>query len=299
MNEVGGCERIGISCPSREERQRLVDLLQKQMSGSSSTVVATSPYVSCRLPYRTLTRFLASLIKTGLLTPLKLREILDGSCERQRRLILGCTLLDPLNGSGSGTSDLSRFRRRCKVECHLATGTGNLRIDKELTLGVPFLVRNWSDETASSTTTTGSASDTDARLERCASLDGAPLSYAFSDGLFHTQSLPCLNLCTNSTSQPADQNAVSHFSFDSGLADVEAIRSQSPPNHFNQTQTVELSVSPVPSSVTYRSTLYAHWWLKAKVSASAVHASSPPLPAASPGKTFTTVLRCSCTSNFY
>ena len=256
------------------------------MSGSSSTVVATSPYVSCRLPYRTLTRFLANLIKTGLLTPLKLREILDGSAERQRRLILGCTLLDPLNGCGSGTNDLSRFRRRCKVECHLSTGTGSLHINKELTLGVPFLVRNWSDESASSTTSE-SVSDADARLERCASLDGAPLSCTCSDGLFHTQSLPCLNLSNSSALQPVDQNAVSHFSFDSGLADVEAIHSQSPPAHYNQTQTVELSVSPVPFGATYRSTLYAHWWLKAKVSASAVHASSPPLPSAvSPGKQF-------------
>ena len=286
-----------MSCPSREERQRLVDLLQKQMSGSSSTVVATSPYVSCRLPYRTLTRFLANLIKTGLLTRPILREILDGRAERQRRLILGCTLLDPLNNCRA--SDLNRFRRRCKVECHLTTGIGSLRIDKEMTLGVPFLVRNWSDESVSSTTTTGSESDADARLERCASLDGAPLSCTSSDGLFHTQSLPCLNLCTNTTLQPADQNVVSHFSFDSGLADVEAICSQSSPTHCNQTQTVELSVSPVPFSATYRSTLYAHWWLKAKVSASAIHASSPPLPAASPGKIFATVLRCSCISNFY
>jgi len=43
---IGGAgERISVGCPSREERQRLVDLLQKQMSGSSSTVVATSPYM--------------------------------------------------------------------------------------------------------------------------------------------------------------------------------------------------------------------------------------------------------------
>lgn len=294
-----------MSCPSREERQRLIDLLQKQLRFPSTTVVSTTPYVSCRLPYRTLTRFLASLIKAGLLTRLILRDILDGSAECQRRLGFGCALMDAV-GSKS-TSDLSRFRRHCKVECqmtavesggpvHHSPQARSLYVEKELTLGVPFFLRSWSQ---SSSTSDSSVSDHEPhwRRHRFLSLNGSRSSSTSSDTtLFRTQSLPSVNLFASPASSDSlavhkaqgDVSTtlgawVSRFSFDSGLADVGAIqlRSQFRDAPHCQSAGVELSVS-APLTQVFRSTLYAHWWLKAKVSASAVKFPSGSSP---PGKT--------------
>ncbi len=83
---VSGSERMTISCPSREERNKLIDLLQKQLkspaaAGLTSPTSSSVPYVS-RPPFRLLTRYLARLIKTGGLTRTSLAEILDGGGKR-------------------------------------------------------------------------------------------------------------------------------------------------------------------------------------------------------------------------
>ena len=99
---VSGSEKIVVSCPSKEERFRLVELLHKQIR--NPTISSSSSAISCvsRPPFRLMARYLALLIKAGVLTRLRLREILDGgNAEHERRLILGCAFISPLASAAS------------------------------------------------------------------------------------------------------------------------------------------------------------------------------------------------------
>jgi hypothetical protein len=155
---VSGSEKIIVSCPSKEDRLRLVELLQKQIR--NPTISSSSSAVSCvsRPPFRLMTRYLALLIKAGLLTRLRLREILDGGdAEHERRLILGCAFIDP--STIIETNNLNRFLRQCRAECHLSIDQSqrsspqkrSLYIEKEFTMWVPFIVRSWNRSSESST----------------------------------------------------------------------------------------------------------------------------------------------------
>jgi len=312
---VGGSERLVISCPFREERQRLVELLQKlirsPIMSSPSANSTVLPYVSCRPPFWHLARYLARLIKTGRLTRRILRDILDGGeAERHRRLILGYAFLDHSNQ----IANPNHFRRRCHVECHLSIGpkqkldtcpspqSRSIYVEKKLTLGVPFLSSSQFDDTTTPTSSTCSSSLTSVRervVRHWSSLSWAhmggrtggsiglpsPISES-SHTLSRTQSLPLINLrCDrydnsrkSATSSGAEVEVadalghsttvgawISHFSFDSGLADVGTVTRSPSGNALSNTSPLELDLrasSPVYS--VYRSTLYAHWWRKAK-----------------------------------
>lgn len=260
-----------ISCPSREERNRLIDLLQKQLkspaaAGLTSPTSSSVPYVS-RPPFRLLTRYLARLIKTGGLTRTSLAEILDGGkAERQRKLILGCSFFqdDP---SSELTSDLSRFRRRCRVECHISTSGGSAHNEE----GAPLLILSWNNSGSTSSSYTSKQRDR-SRSPSCirgGSLDAVKYlspPTAESESLFRTQSLPPVDLFFSASScdkvdepqlavQYSSTSAgtwVSHFSFDSGLEDLES------------------GCASPPETPFYRSTLYAHWWRKAKLPSSTI-----------------------------
>lgn len=278
-----------IGCSSRDDRTRLMELLQKQIRSVTPLMPsATAPYVS-RPPFRLLTRFLTRLVKTGLLTRAILREILDGGkAERQRRLVLGCTILGhPVPAS---SNDLSRYWRQCRVECTLlpvpiessSTKTESVFVYKEITLGVPFFLHSWSQ----SSSTSSSSSSLNSRLRRerllragrsrspCGgSLDRASCASSDIPGfLSRTQSLPPVDLCFSRTERetPAEARVdepahgasaavcVSLFSFDSGLAD-EGVGTRSQSRN-------EADPGPVEGPV-FCSTLYAHWWRKLKIPA--------------------------------
>ncbi len=330
---VPGSERIVVSCPSREERVRLVELLQKQIRNPVlNTSISTIPSVS-RPPLRMMTRYLIRLIKAGLLTRLRLREILDGGkAEHERRLLLGCTLINP---TAVDTNNLSRFVRQCRVECHMSTGQSSrsspqsrsLYVEKEFTLRVPFVARCWNRSSAlsfsSSTSSTSSSSSASTSLTSSSSgssnkrvhwspqsrirrglggsLDSSSSTSSKSRFPSRSQSLPPLDLCisrslkgpsTERTEVPIHYTStsttvgawVSNFSFDSGLADVGGgvTPSQSRDATGTPSETDISITSPVSSPAVYRSTLYAHWWRKAKVSASVVLAQSPTPPVQSP-----------------
>lgn len=265
-----------ISCPSREERHKLIELLQKQIrspaaAGVASPTSSTVPYVS-RPPFRLLTRHLARLIKMGHLTRLVLTEILGGGeGECQRRLILGCALIDgrvhyPSDRTVSTTSiDLSRFRRRCVTEVHLSDAhSHSLRAEEtnsSIPTGGPFFIRSWSQSDSSSSASTQRRCRNHSDFwTRGGSLDAARCLSSCSPqpAPFRARSLPPVEI---SFLPPADPPAeqpitiqhastvigtwVSRFSFDSNLSDGEA--------------TCSSNEEPV-----YRSTLYAHWWRKAK-----------------------------------
>lgn len=270
-----------VGCCSREDRTRLLELLQKQMRSVPGLVSApAAPYVS-RPPLRLLTRYLTRLIKAGALTRAILREILDGGkVERQRRLILGCTILGhPVPVS---SNDLSRYWRQCRVECTLlpvpvdssSPKSESVFIYKELTLGVPFFLHSWSQSSSASSSSLSSSSQSSRlRRERLlragrsrspggGSLDRASRPASDIPGFIsRTQSLPPVDLCSSRAEReaPADVGAeepaappaavcTSLFSFDSGLADV--------------------GVDPGPADApVYCSTLYAHWWRKLKIPA--------------------------------
>ena len=269
---ISGQERMMVSCTSREERQRLFDLLQKQIrspTAVSSPTSASFPYVS-RPPFRLLTRYLARLIKKGQLTRRLLGEILDGGrAERERKLVLGCSLIDGIPPAGSSLAsinDLGRFRRKCRVEYHLKAGKHR---------------SHSSDKSSSATSSSNSAPCCPERIRRSSqssqvrggSLGTACLSSSSTDSsLFRTHSLPPVDLFVASVepqSQPLlcgekedEQYSasttvgawISSCSFDSGLADVGSGGTASSCN-----------ASSPSSPPTYRSTLYAHWWRKAKI----------------------------------
>lgn len=302
-----------ISCPSREERQRLVELLQKQIRSpimsSPSANSTVLPYVSCRPPFRHLARYLARLIKAGRLTRRILRDILDGGeAERHRRLILGYAFIDHSNR----IADPSHLRRRCHVECRLSIGqkqkldtcpspqSRSIYVEKKLTLGVPFHSSSQSDGTTTPTSSPCSSSLTSAgeRVARhWSSLSWAHMGAGTGDlpspfyesfhTLSRTQSLPAINLrcdrydnCRKSApssgavvevTEASEHSTtvgawISHFSFDSGLADVSRAVTRSPSrNALSNASPSELDLRPFsPVHSVYRSTLYAHWWRKAK-----------------------------------
>lgn len=262
-----------------------------------------------------MTRYIARLIKAGILTHLRLREILDGGkTENERRIILGCNLMGL--STSAGTDDLNRFRRQCRVECHLSTDSQRsspqtLYIEKGLTLGFPLGVQYWnlSSSSSSSYTSTSSSSTSSSRATK-EKLHWPPRS-RMREGLggsvdrasffsksprlpSRSQSLPALELSITSFHKaPSAERAesavqrpytsttvgawVSNFSYDSGLADVGGA---TPSQSRDATGTPsEISISSSVSPV-YRSTLYAHWWRKAKLPATVVlvRPSSPPFP---------------------
>lgn len=306
-----------MSCPSREERLRLVEILQKQIRNpviTSQAATPTVPIVS-RPPFRLMTRYIARLIKAGILTHLRLREILDGGkTEHERRIALGCNFIGL--STSTETNDLNRFRRQCRVECHLSTDSQRtspqtLYIEKGFTLGIPLGVQYWNRSSSSSSYTSTSSSSSSSSLRATKEKLNWPSRSRMREGLggsvdrasffaksprfpSRSQSLPALELSiTSSIKAPSAEGAectaqrpytsttvgawVSNFSYDSGLADVGGA---TPSQSRDATGTpsdisISSSVSPV-----YRSTLYAHWWRKAKLPAAVVLArsSSPPFP---------------------
>uniref|UniRef100_A0A0P5BWA1 Rho guanine nucleotide exchange factor n=1 Tax=Daphnia magna TaxID=35525 RepID=A0A0P5BWA1_9CRUS len=319
---VSGSERVLVSCPSKEERLRLVDLLQKQIRNPVITSPSTST-VACvsHPPFRLMTRYFALLIKAGLLTRLRLREILDGGkAEHERRLILGCTFISP--SAIAEKDNLNRFLRQCRAECRLSTGqsdrsstqTRSLYIEK-FTLGVPLVVHSWirSSIFSSSTSSTSSSPSSSPLISGAingkmnwpregfgGSLDSASLVPSKSPKFpFRSQSLPPLDLCitrynlkeasVERAEGPVQQRYtsttvdawVSNFSFDSGLADVGGATPSRSRDATDTPSERDTSDSSLTSPV-YRSTLYAHWWRKAKVSAALILAESPALPFPSP-----------------
>ena len=267
-----------------------------------------------------MTRYIVRLIKAGLLTRLRLREILDESHEHERRLLLGCTFINP---TAIDANNLNRFRRQCRAECHLSTGQSSpsspqsrsLYIEKEFTLRVPFAARCWNRSSASfvSSSTSSSSSSTSLvssysetsnqkvlwppqshiRRDFGRSLDRVSIISKSPRFPSRSQSLPPLDLCIDRflkapsaelTEGPVHYTSttvgawVSNFSFDSGLADVGG-GAGTPSQSRDATGTSsenDISISsPVSSPAVYRSSLYAHWWRKAKVSAAVVLAQSP------------------------
>lgn len=310
-----------VACSSREDRTRLIELLQKQIRNpvtNTSLVTSSLPSVS-RPPFRLLTRYFARLIKTGLLTHKQLRGILDGGeIEHKRRLTLGCAIICPLSLIETD-DDLNRFRRQCRVECQLATGrpqsqrsslqSRHLYIEKDFTLGVPFVVHCWSRSSSSCSSSSSMSTETAhskslwrprTRIRRgFGSLDClSSLSSKSPRFLSRCQSLPPpLDLCSISSkeAQPCERTEnleqrlytsttagawISNFSYDSGLADVGGVPSQSRDATGTPSEVDSSHSSPI--SPVYRSTLYAHWWRKAKVSTAVVLAQppSPPFPSA-------------------
>ena len=311
---VPGSDRIVVSCPSREERTRLVELLQRQIRSSviSPTPPATITSVS-RPPYRLMTRYFSRLIKSGRLTRPQLREILDGgTAEHQRQLLLGCTFL---GYEFTESKSLNRFRRQCRVDCQLlpcqsqpsSPQTRTLYMKKEFILRVPLGDCDQSSSlTVSSSSSSSSFPRTNERidfssrlrtpggfggsLERCSTF-----SSKSPTNPFRTQSLPALDFgilriqrepsaeqdqsqiqhpCTMSTTVDA---WVSNFSFDSGLADVGGATTSRSRDATGTSSEADISISSTAFPV-YRSTLYAHWWRKAKISPTTVLAHSPPRP---------------------
>ena len=278
--EVNGpsSERMLIGCPSSEERQRLIDLLHKQMNCEAPISLTTSsslPYVSSRLPYRALTRTLAKLIRCGRLTGAQLRDILDSLAERERRLKLGLTLLDPSWPVGNRNFDLDRFRRRCKTEVHLSFAkaqippdyvgspkAGSLLVEKELVLGIPLT----SDEDDEETVVASSRSSSLTCLERltwarelsCHSVLDFPLSSQSSWG----------RIASRSQSLPPSF----HLKGPDGSCERNELKIQvTAPAPSSSDLPPPVQCDP-PSASLYRSTLYAHWWLKARFSAATVKA---------------------------
>ena len=309
---VPGSERMVISCPSREERLRLVELLQKQIRSpiiSTPSTNSTVPYVSRRPPpFQHLARYLARLIKSGRLTRRILRDILDGGeTEHHRRMVLGCAFID----HSTLVIDLNHFIRRCRAECHLSIGreepdscpsphqSRSIYIEKEFTLGVPILMLSSSSPSTSVTSSSSSltsvrekvaklhwSSHSWAHLGVCTggSLDAPSNNSDTSHSLSRTQSLPMMDLRCMNRNDNIEQAAeikltktlghsttvgawISHFSFDSGLADVgrAVTRSSSRNALSNASPSSELDLRTSSSAQPiYRSTLYAHWWRKAK-----------------------------------
>ena len=327
---VSGSERIIVSCPSKEERLRLIELLQKQIRNPTISSSSSSA-VSCvsRPPFRLMTRYLALLIKAGLLTRLRLREILDGGkAEHERRLILGCAFISP--SANVETINLNRFLRQCRAECHLPTGqsqrsstqTRSLYIEKEFTMGVPFTVRSRSRSSASSTSSSTCTSSSSSSSSSSPLISGATnlkshwspktrTHGGFSGSLdcssflspksprfpSRSQSLPPpLDLCITRFcfKEPSAERAegpvqryyasttagawVSNVSFDSGLADVGGATSSQSRDATGTPSESDTASNSSPVAPVYRSTLYAHWWRKAKVSAAVLLAQSPTPP---------------------
>lgn len=308
-----GSERLVVSCPSRDERLRLVELLQKQIRNPviASQAATSIPSVS-RPPFRLMTRYMARLIKTGLLTHQRLREILDGGkSEHQRRVLLGCTIINP--SLSAEMNDLNRFRRQCKVECLLSADDSqtsslhsrSIHIEKELTLGIPLGARYWNRSSTSSTSSSSSSGLTNEKFHWPAqtrtregfggSVDRTSSPAKSPRFPSRSQSLPPLDFrIVSSVKAPTAEQTncpvqrpytsttvgawVSNFSYDSGLADVGGA---TPSQSRDATGTSsDISISSSVSHPVYRSTLYAHWWRKAKLSSEVVLArpSSPPFP---------------------
>lgn len=303
-----------------------MELLQKQIRNPTISSSSSSSAVSCvsRPPFRLMTRYLALLIKAGLLTRLRLREILDGGkAEHERRLILGCAFIS--SSANVETNNLNRFLRQCRAEFHLSTGqsqrsstqTRSMYIEKELTMGVPFIVRSWSRSTSSSTSSSSSSrsspliSGATGVKTHCWSPKSRTRG-GFSESLdcssffspksprfpSRSQSLPPpLDLCITrfSFKEPTADRAegpvqrfytsttvgawVSNVSFDSGLADVGGAATPSQSRDATGTPSEpDTASNSSPVAPVYRSTLYAHWWRKAKVSAAVLLAQSPTPP---------------------
>ena len=318
---VSGSEKIVVSCPSKEERFRLVELLHKQIR--NPTISSSSSAISCvsRPPFRLMARYLALLIKAGVLTRLRLREILDGgNAEHERRLILGCAFISPL--AVIETNNLNRFLRQCRAECHLSIDqpqrsspqTRSLYIEKEFTMGVPLIVHSWSRSSASSTSSSSSTSSplvsgatnmkshwspkSRIRGSFSRSLDSSSfLSSKCPRFPSRSQSLPPhLDMCItrfslkDTSAEKAEVPVqryftsttvgawVSNVSFDSGLADVGGVTPSQSRDATGTPSELDTASNSSPCFPVYRSTLYAHWWRKAKVSAAIVLAQSPTPP---------------------
>jgi hypothetical protein len=71
---------------------------------------------------------------------------------------------------------------------------------------------------------------------------------------------------------------VSNVSFDSGLADVGGVTPSQSRDATGTPSELDTASNSSPCFPVYRSTLYAHWWRKAKVSAAIVLAQSPTPP---------------------
>lgn len=310
-------------CSSREDRNRLVELLQKQIRNPVINPSLATPSLPCvsRPPFRLLTRYFARLVKAGHVTHKRLREILDGGeIEHRRRLLLGCTIIGAQSVIETD-HNLNHFRRQCRVECHLTTAQSDserssiqsrhLFIEKDLTMGLPFVVP-WFSRCSASCSSSSSMSTEAAHSKSfwCPksrtrrgfgrSLDCSSFFSSKSPKfLSRSQSLPPpLDLCNISSKETPKSSErkdgfeqrlftsttagawISNFSYDSGLADVGGVSSQSRDATGTPSE-VDISTSS-PISPVYRSTLYAHWWRKAKVSAAVVLAQppSPPFPSA-------------------